>query len=120
MVASFRLSRLAEIDLAHILATSTERWGPAGRQRYAELLTAAMRALADDRAGSMTQNRASLARGIRSFHLRHVRVDEPEERVRRLVHVIYFRAVTPGLIEIVRVLHERMEPSRHLSPRSQV
>jgi len=28
--------------------------------------------------------------------------------------VIFFRPVEPGLIEIVRVLHERMEPSRWL------
>lgn len=81
---------------------------------------AALLALADDPAGSMTQDRASLVRGVRSFHLRHVRVDEPEGRVRRPVHVIYFRAVRPGLIEIVRVLHERMEPSRHLGPHSRV
>jgi toxin ParE1/3/4 len=30
------------------------------------------------------------------------------------VHVLYYRVLAPGLIEIVRVLHERMEPSRHL------
>ena len=29
------------------------------------------------------------------------------------VHVIFSRADEPGLVEIVRVLHERMEPSRH-------
>ena len=29
------------------------------------------------------------------------------------VHVILYRAVEPDLVEIVRVLHERMEPSRH-------
>jgi len=30
------------------------------------------------------------------------------------VHVIFYRALSPGLIEIVRVLHERMEPGRHI------
>jgi len=30
------------------------------------------------------------------------------------VHVLYYRTAAPGLIEIVRVLHERMEPSRHI------
>ncbi len=29
------------------------------------------------------------------------------------VHVLFYRVVRPGLAEIVRVLHERMEPSRH-------
>jgi hypothetical protein len=33
--------------------------------------------------------------------------------VRRPVHVLFYRVVRPGLVEIVRVLHERMEPSRH-------
>ena len=32
----------------------------------------------------------------------------------RPVHVLYCRAVAPGLVEIVRVLHERMEPGRHV------
>jgi len=35
--------------------------------------------------------------------------------VRRPGHVLYYRTVAPGLIVIVRVLHERVEPSRHLS-----
>jgi toxin ParE1/3/4 len=30
------------------------------------------------------------------------------------VHVLYYRVVRPNLVEIVRVLHVRMEPSRHL------
>lgn len=63
----------------------------------------------------MTRRREDLRPGIRSFHLRHARSTDPAGRVRRPVHVLYYRAVAPGLIEIVRVLHERMEPSRHLS-----
>jgi toxin ParE1/3/4 len=34
--------------------------------------------------------------------------------VKQPVHVMSYRAVRPGVIEIVRILHERMEPSRHL------
>jgi plasmid stabilization system protein ParE len=30
------------------------------------------------------------------------------------MHVIYYRVIQPGLVEIVRVMHERMEPSLHL------
>jgi len=33
--------------------------------------------------------------------------------VKKPVHVLYYRAIQSGVIEIVRVLHERMEPSRH-------
>jgi toxin ParE1/3/4 len=35
--------------------------------------------------------------------------------VRRPVHVIYYREIAPGLVEIVRILHERMEPGRWLT-----
>ncbi|KAF0139106.1 MAG: hypothetical protein FD153_1015 [Rhodospirillaceae bacterium] len=29
--------------------------------------------------------------------------------------MIFYRAVEPGRVEIVRVLHDRMEPSRHMA-----
>lgn len=112
---SFRLSRLAEADLIGILAASQRHWGADGRRRYAALLAAAMRKLAAEPEGPTTRGRDELRPGIRSFHLRHARGAEPAGRVRRPVHVLYYRAVIPGLIEIVRVLHERMEPSRPLS-----
>ena len=34
--------------------------------------------------------------------------------VRRPVHVLYYRVAQKGVIEIVRVLHEKMDPNRHL------
>jgi toxin ParE1/3/4 len=34
--------------------------------------------------------------------------------VRRPVHILYYRMVRPDVVEIVRVLHEHMEPRRHL------
>ena len=110
----YRLSRLAEGDLVQILATSGERWGTEGRRRYAAIIAAAMRKAAADPKGPATRDRAELSPGIRSLHVRHARGDDPEAKVRRPVHVLYYRAVAPDLIEIVRVLHERMEPSRHI------
>ena len=115
-MARFRLSRLAEADLAHILATSAERWGTQGRRRYAAIIAAAMRSVAANPEGPVSRDRGELSPGIRSFHIRHARGDDPEAKVRRPAHVLYYRAVAPGLIEIVRVLHERMEPSRHVDP----
>lgn len=113
-MARFRLSSLARVDLAQILALSAARWGPEARRRYSALLAAAMRNVAAEPEGATTRDRAELSRGIRSFHLRHVRFGEREARVGRPVHVIFYRVVQPGLVEIVRVLHERMELSRHL------
>jgi len=73
-----------------------------------------MRKVAADPEGPATRERAELMPGIRSFHIRHARGSDPEARVRRPAHVLYYRIIRAGLIEIVRVLHDRMEPNRHL------
>jgi len=113
-VARFRLSRPAQSDLANILATSDERWGTEGRRRYTATLAAAMRMLAADPQGPLTRDREDLLRGVRSFHTRHARTDSAPENVKAPVHVIYYRVVAADVVEVVRVLHEHMEPSRHI------
>jgi toxin ParE1/3/4 len=117
-MARFRLSLLARGDVARILTTSAEHWGIEGRRRYAAVIAAGMRKVAAEPDGPTTRDRAELLVGTRSFHLRHAPVGKAE-KVRAPVHVLFYRTVRPGLIEIVRVLHERMEPSRHMgeSPR---
>jgi len=113
-MARFRLSPSARTDLAQILATSVERWGIEGKRRYAAVLAAGMRKVAAKPQGPTTRDRVELSRGIRSFHLQNVRVGETEAQVKKPVHVLYYRVVRPGLVEVVRVLHERMEPSRYI------
>ena len=113
-MARFRLSRLAQADLAHILATSAERWGAKGQRRYAAVMAAAMRKVAANPEDPVTQDRAALLPGIRSMHVRHARGHDSADKVKAPVYILYYRVVQPGLIEIVRVLHERMEPSRHV------
>jgi toxin ParE1/3/4 len=73
-----------------------------------------MRRVAADPAGLSTAERAELLPGLRSFHIRHSREESSEHRVGSPVHVLYYRLVAPGVLEIVRVLHERSEPGRHI------
>jgi len=113
-MARFRLARPAQHDLAGILSTSAERWGRQDRRRYAAVLAAAMRKIAADPEGPLTRSRDELSSDLRSFHIRHARIDSPQLNVGRPVHILYYRKIQPGLIEIIRVLHERMEPSRHI------
>lgn len=113
-MARFRLARPAQTDLANILSISAEGWGPEGQQRYAAVLAAAMRHVAAEPEGPLTKKRPDLRAGIRSFHVRHARRSAEAAMVRRPAHVLYYRVAQKGVIEIVRVLHERMEPSRHL------
>lgn len=113
-MARFRLTASAKADIGSILKTSEERYGRDARVRYASLLLAAMHRLAAQPEGFATSDRQDLRPGIRSFHIRHSRKESGEAPVGEPVHVIFFRTVNPGLVEIVRVLHERMEPSRHI------
>ena len=113
-MSRFRLARPAQIDLANILATSAERWGTDGRQRYAAVLADAMRQVAAEPNGPLSKKRHDLRTGVRSFHVRYARRSAEGAKVRRPVHVLYYRVAQDGVIEIVRVLHEKMDPSRHL------
>ena len=115
-MARYRLSEPAKADIAAILRRSEELHGKDARIRYRACLTAAMRRVAGDSEGRSTVDRAELAPGIRSFHIRHSREESREAPVANPVHVIFYRAIQPGIVEIVRVLHDRMEPSRHFEP----
>jgi toxin ParE1/3/4 len=113
-MARYRLSEPAKADIASILRTSETRHGPEARARYRGLLTAALRRLAADPHGPSTMDRSEILAGVRSFHIRHCRGESREAPVAAPVHVIFYRAAEPGLVEIVRVLHERMERRHHV------
>jgi toxin ParE1/3/4 len=113
-MAQFRLAGPAKADLVHVLATSAARWGPDARRRHAALLSAAMREVAADPSGPLTRDRPELLPGLRSFHIRHVRAQDTNMKVRQPTHIIYYRVVDRETIEVLRVLHDRMEPSRHV------
>jgi toxin ParE1/3/4 len=112
-MARFRLSEPAKADLAAILRRSGDLHGAEARNRYRACLTAAMRRVATDPDGRLTVDRGSLAPGLRSFHIRHERERSDKPSVAEPVHILFYRVTAPGLIEIARVLHQRMDPSRH-------
>ena len=101
----------ADRDLRAAVETSTTRWGTDAGTRYARLLQAAVDAIAAAPEGPLTKLHAGL--GVRSIHTRLVRTGIG---VRDPVHVVYYRLSTAKL-EIVRVLHERMDPHRHIGKR---
>ncbi|MBA2542358.1 MAG: type II toxin-antitoxin system RelE/ParE family toxin [Deltaproteobacteria bacterium] len=110
-MARFRVSAPAAEDVAAILDASEERWGTAPSDRYASLLAAAMQAAANHPEGPLTRPRPELPGRVRSIHTRAVRGSP--RTVKKPVHVIIYRIIEPELVEIVRVLHECMDPSRH-------
>jgi plasmid stabilization system protein ParE len=46
--------------------------------------------------------------------LRHVRTRDKDARVEAPVHAIYFQYVGANDVEILRILHERMDPALHI------
>jgi len=112
-MSRLRLSQPAASDIAEILETSGDMWGADARLRYEALIEAALRTIMTDPRGSLTRDRSAIVSGLRSLHLRHVR-HHAHAPVATPVHFIWFRISDSDIVEVIRVLHERMEPSRHM------
>lgn len=97
-MARFELAEAAFDDLAAILDYTSRAWGTEQARDYLDWLEARLTELAL-RPG-MGRERQDLERMVRSF---------PFES-----HVIYY-AQAPFGIQVVRILHQRQDPNRHLS-----
>jgi toxin ParE1/3/4 len=96
-MAEYRLTPAAERDLEAIWTYTSQRWGVEQANRYIDILTAAFAELAQ------SPKTAPACDRIRPGYRRR--------SVER--HMIYFRITAYG-IAIVRLLHDRMDASRHL------
>jgi toxin ParE1/3/4 len=90
-------SQEASADIVSILLDSEIRWGEVASGRYQSSLDRAVQHLGQFPEIGIQRN--ILGRSYRSFRVEH--------------HVIFYRIVLDA-IEIVRILHERVDPSRHL------
>ena len=98
-----------------ILTWSHEQFGESARKRYRALLAAAFRDVAAEPAGIGSTPRPELGTGLFVWHLRLSRQHVPPAVgvVHRPRHFVVYRR-TDSVVEIVRVLHDAMELSRHL------
>ena len=94
------VSARAEDDLRRLLATSRVMWGEEQRDAYAERLTAAVQHLLAH--PYLGRARDDLSPGLRALPAGS--------------HMIYYRS-DEQTVEIVRLLHDRMDPTRHVHPR---
>jgi toxin ParE1/3/4 len=103
-----RLGAAAEIDFANILKWTTENFGARQSRIYRDTLVQAIGGLADgpDVAGS--RPRDEIMPGLRTLHV--------ARRGRRGSHFLMYRAAPNSTIEIVRILHDRMDFRRHVPP----
>jgi toxin ParE1/3/4 len=96
-VPAFRLTKAAKRDLVQIARFTQQRWGDEQRVRYLTLLDARFRWIAKHP-----------RLGLASDHIRPGYWRCIEGR-----HVILYR-IAQGGVDIIRVVHDRMLPQRHL------
>ncbi|MGH7121962.1 MAG: hypothetical protein ACREFP_23710 [Acetobacteraceae bacterium] len=97
-MAQFQLSEPAKADISAILRRGEELNGSD--------------AVRCNRSGPAFNG--PLDRGIRSFHTWHRRDESRKAPVADPVHMLFSRVTGPGVVEIVRVLHDRIEPRQHI------
>ncbi|WP_372698328.1 type II toxin-antitoxin system RelE/ParE family toxin [Arthrobacter sp. JSM 101049] len=112
-MADYRVSRAAQADIASILGWSNEQFGEEARQRYEKLIVAAIRdaARTPDNVGHLA--RPELGRCVFFWHLCRSRATSTGGRVRQPRHFLLCRR-DDDLLVVGRVLHEAMDPQRHL------
>lgn len=99
-MAEPRFTPKARQDLNDIWDFTAERWGTAQADHYVDTI---VRVCQDLAAGQLSGREAGMVReGYSSY--------------RTGSHIVFFRSVDDreGATEIVRVLHERMDPFRHI------
>ena len=95
---TIRLTPRARADLDAIWSFTRQRWSTHNADAHVRTIARAFDDIASDAAS-----------GLRADNIR-------TGYFRLLVgaHVLFYREAGPGVIEIVRILHQRMDVSRHL------
>ncbi len=100
-----RLTASAEADLLDIAAWTAEHFGPRQAAFYMETLTQAVEALHEGPDILGARARDEIAPGIRTLHV--------ARQGRRGRHFVLFRVAPGRVIEVLRLLHDSMDLSRH-------
>jgi len=95
-IQNYKLSNLAESDLHKIITSTIETWGSEQAKIYAQNLDSALDKLAHY--PDFGRQRDEIYPGARSF---------PIEK-----HIVFYCVTSDG-IEVARILHQRMDPSKH-------
>jgi len=101
-----RLGAAAEVDFANILKWSTENFGARQSRVYRDTLVQAIGELAGGPNVAGSSARDEIMAGLRTLHV--------ARRGRRGSHFLMYRVAPNSTIEIVRILHDRMDFRRHV------
>ena len=96
-LTTYKLSKPAEADLAQTLKQGIEIWGITQTIEYADLINDTLELLTKH--PQMGRDRSHIKSGIRSF-----RVES---------HIVFYRE-KDNQLEVIRILHKRMDFKSHL------
>lgn len=115
-MAQYTVAPAAQRDIDAILLWTAEHFGEDARRRYAALLVQAILDVAADPHRAGTIRREEIAPAARTYHLLHARsgVAASRGRVNKPRHLVLFRVHAESGVEILRVLHDRMDVARHV------
>lgn len=102
-------------DLEAIFSYTLDTFGDRALARYRLLIQRALEDIAENAERPGVRHRSELAEHARTYHLRCSRTHvSREDQVKAPRHLILFRQLSSGDIEVARVLHDSMELSQHL------
>jgi toxin ParE1/3/4 len=101
-----RLGAATEVDFANILKWTTENFGTRQSRIYRDTLVQAIGELVEGPNVAGSRVRDEIITGIRTLHV--------ARRGRHGSHFLMYRAAPNSTIEIVRILHDRMDLRRHI------
>jgi toxin ParE1/3/4 len=102
-----RLVEVSERDFQEIIERSAQDFGPLQAQIYAQTLGLAIEALRKKGPEAIgVKERSEIGPGIFTLHV--------AKRSRKASHFLVFRVLEVRTIEVLRILHERMDLARHI------
>ncbi|MGP9811629.1 type II toxin-antitoxin system RelE/ParE family toxin [Rhodopseudomonas sp. NSM] len=101
-----RLGAPAEVDFANIVKWTTETFGTKQARVYRDTLIQAIGELAEGPHLAGSKARDDIMSGLRTLHV--------ARRGRHGRHFLMYRTAPDGMIDIVRILHDRMDLERHI------
>jgi toxin ParE1/3/4 len=112
-VWKIRLVAASEQDYLGVIKRSAQDFGSVQAEAYAETLEKAINALREDGPDTIgVKEREEIGPNIFTLHVaRHKR---------KASHFLVFRVLEIRTIEILRILHDRMDLARHIPPRQEL
>lgn len=118
MTAPYFLSPAAQTEVHQILDWTEVHFGTTMADRYESLIKRAILDVVRSPNCRESVDRSEFLDGLRSYHIRYsrLRIKPKKDIVQHPRHVLYYRVLTSGVVEILRIFHDAMDPATNLQP----